>query len=116
MLASSERPDNDLQTRTDREVAGTQAGVGEEALRSEQAGGSRTGTDPTPSTTTPSSRSRRGRPTLERNRPSGPSPLWQVRAPRSLDDALRARAAAEGRSFSEVLRDAAREYLSHPAK
>lgn len=53
-----------------------------------------------------------GRPSLAANGPAGTSPLWQIRAPRDLDAALRARADAEGRSFSEVLRDAATEYLA----
>jgi hypothetical protein len=56
-----------------------------------------------------------GRPTLAADRPSGKSPLWQVRAPERLDAALRARAQAEGRTFSEVLRDAASEYLTRHA-
>lgn len=53
-----------------------------------------------------------GRPSLAADRPAGKSPLWQIRAPQALDDALRARADAEGRSISEVLRDAATEYLA----
>lgn len=53
-----------------------------------------------------------GRPSLAANGPAGKSPLWQIRAPKDLDAALRARADAEGRSFSEVLRDAASEYLA----
>lgn len=53
-----------------------------------------------------------GRPSLAADRPAGKSPLWQIRAPRSLDEALRARADAEGRTLSEVLRDAASEYLA----
>lgn len=53
-----------------------------------------------------------GRPSLAAPGPAGTSPLWQIRAPRELDAALRARADAEGRSFSEVLRDAATEYLA----
>lgn len=52
-----------------------------------------------------------GRPSLSTRGPSGASPLWQIRAPHDLDEALRARAAAEGRTFSEVLRDAASQYL-----
>ncbi len=52
-----------------------------------------------------------GRPTLAVKRPAGSSPLWQIRAPQALDEQMRARAAAEGRPFSEVLRDAAAEYL-----
>ena len=53
-----------------------------------------------------------GRPTLDPHAPSGVSPLWQVRAPRSLDQAMRQLAHAQGRSFSAVLRDAAEEYLA----
>jgi hypothetical protein len=53
-----------------------------------------------------------GRPSLAADRPAGESPLWQVRAPQSLDTALRARAQAEGRTLSQVLRDAASEYLA----
>jgi hypothetical protein len=60
-------------------------------------------------------RARGGRPSLAADAPKGTSPLWQVRAPEGLDAALRAQAEAEGRSFSEVLRDAAREYLAHRA-
>lgn len=52
-----------------------------------------------------------GRPSLAAGGPAGKSPLGQIRAPKDLDAALRARAEAEGRSFSEVLRDAATEYL-----
>lgn len=57
-------------------------------------------------------RSAPGRPTLAADGPAGTSPLWQVRAPQSLDNALRERAKAEGRSFSDVLRTAAAEYLA----
>jgi hypothetical protein len=53
-----------------------------------------------------------GRPSLAADGPAGKSPTWQVRAPRDLDEALRARAAAEGRSISDVLRDAATRYLA----
>jgi hypothetical protein len=53
-----------------------------------------------------------GRPALDpADAGAGPSPLWQARAPRSLDAAMRAQARAEGRTFASVLRDAAREYL-----
>jgi Ribbon-helix-helix protein, copG family len=54
----------------------------------------------------------RGRPTLDPHAPTGESPLWQVRAPKSLDQALRDLAKSEGRSFSEVVRTAAAEYLA----
>jgi len=37
--------------------------------------------------------------------------MWKVRATRALDEAMRARAAAEGRNLSELLRTAAAEYL-----
>jgi hypothetical protein len=57
-------------------------------------------------------RSAPGRPTLDAGGPAGTSPLWQVRAPQSLDNALRERAKVEGRSFSDVLRTAATEYLA----
>jgi hypothetical protein len=53
-----------------------------------------------------------GRPSLDPSEPTGKSPLWQVRAPKSLDRELRDLAIAEGRSFSEVLRDAAVAYLA----
>ncbi|MCL2467492.1 MAG: ribbon-helix-helix domain-containing protein [Micrococcales bacterium] len=53
-----------------------------------------------------------GRPTLDPDAPAGPSPLWQVRAPKSLDHAMRNLARAQGRSFSAVLRDAASQYLA----
>ena len=53
-----------------------------------------------------------GRPSLDASGPAGVSPLWQIRAPQALDAAMRARAAAEGRTFSELLRDAASQYLT----
>jgi len=52
-----------------------------------------------------------GRPTLDPDA-DGPSPLWAVRAPQSLDTAMRALAQRQGRSFSTVLRDAAQDYLA----
>jgi len=52
-----------------------------------------------------------GRPTLD-PQTAGVSPLWQVRAPKGLDEAMRRLAEAQGRSFSAVLRDAAAEYLA----
>lgn len=54
-----------------------------------------------------------GRPTLDPHDPSdaGPSPVWNVRAPRSLDNALRDLAAREGLKFADVLRQAAAEYV-----
>ncbi|MCL1899488.1 MAG: ribbon-helix-helix protein, CopG family [Promicromonosporaceae bacterium] len=53
----------------------------------------------------------RGRPTLEARQAAGVSPLWQVRAPQALDSQIRQQAAAEGRTLSQLLRDAASEYL-----
>ena len=53
-----------------------------------------------------------GHPSLAADGPTGKSPLWQIRAPKDLDVALRARADAVGHSLSEVLRDAASEYLA----
>lgn len=58
-------------------------------------------------------RSLGGRPTLDPN--GSASVAWRVRVPADLDEQLRERAAAEGRSFSEVLRAAAAEYLAHRA-
>lgn len=44
------------------------------------------------------------------------TPTWRVRVPVSLDRALRARAAKEHRPYSELIREAADEYLrAHPA-
>lgn len=57
-----------------------------------------------------------GRPSLAADGPVGASPLWQVRAPRDLDKALRDRAAAEGRTLSEVVRAAALQYLGTNAE
>ncbi|KFD43961.1 MULTISPECIES: ribbon-helix-helix domain-containing protein [Cellulosimicrobium] len=54
-----------------------------------------------------------GRPSLDAT--PGESPMWKVRAPKQLDDQVRAVAAAEGRSVSEVLRAAASEYLNRHA-
>jgi|SRR5689334_3246892 Ribbon-helix-helix protein, copG family len=55
-----------------------------------------------------------GRPGLDPTDP-GAAPMWKVRAPRALDEAMRERAAAEGRSLSELLRDAAAQYLASKA-
>lgn len=52
-----------------------------------------------------------GRPRLSPG--EGRSPMWRVRVPQPLDEDLHAAAEAEGRNFSEVLRDAAEEYLDH---
>lgn len=52
-----------------------------------------------------------GRPRLSPG--EGRSPLWRVRVPEPLDKDLHAAAEAEGRNFSDVLRDAAEEYLDH---
>jgi len=55
-------------------------------------------------------RSLGGRPTLD---PTGtPSAAWRLRVPSSLDEQFRAQAVAEGRTFSEVLRSAAEEYMT----
>jgi hypothetical protein len=54
----------------------------------------------------------RGRPRL--NPELGPDerqPTWNVRMPLELDTAMRARAKVEGRPLSEVIRQAATEYL-----
>ena len=53
-----------------------------------------------------------GRPALDPDAPGSPSPLWAVRAPQSLDAAMRSLAQRQGRSFSAVLRDAAQDYLA----
>gem|GEM_PF-1955318 len=55
---------------------------------------------------------RGGRPSLDPGTPGETSPQWQVRAPRSLDTAMRTQARAEGRSLSELVRDAASQYLA----
>lgn len=55
---------------------------------------------------------RGGRPSLDPQTPGQVSPQWQVRAPRSLDTAMRAQAKAEGRSLSDLVRDAANQYLA----
>jgi len=52
-----------------------------------------------------------GRPALDPDA-DGPSPLWAIRAPQSLDTAMRTLAQKQGRSFSAVLRDAAQDYLA----
>ena len=55
-----------------------------------------------------------GRPTLD---PAGEASVpWRGRAPLSLDTEFRALAKQEGRSFSEVLRDAAQEYVAAHGK
>lgn len=51
-----------------------------------------------------------GRPTLDAA--GAPSVPWRGRAPRALDQRFRATAAAQGRTFSEALRDAAEEYIN----
>lgn len=51
---------------------------------------------------------RRGRPSLSG---TGPSPCRRVRLPADIDARLSARAAAEGRSMSALMRDAVSEYL-----
>ena len=54
----------------------------------------------------------RGRPSLSGKTSSGPSPKRQVRLPHELDALLRARAEAEHRKPSDLMRDALTEYLS----
>lgn len=54
---------------------------------------------------------RGGRPSLDGRSGSGPSPKRQVRLPRDVDDRLMARAAAEHREVSELLREAIITYL-----
>ena len=53
-----------------------------------------------------------GRPSLGGTSPAGASPMWKVRAPADLDAAARQRAEAEGRSFSDLVRDAVTSYLN----
>jgi len=53
----------------------------------------------------------RGRPALDGSSGSGASPRRQVRLSRQLDEALAARAAAEHRQPSAVIRDAIAAYL-----
>lgn len=54
-----------------------------------------------------------GRPTLD---PAGAASVaWRLRVPSSLDERFRARVESEGRSFSDVLRTAAEEYLAADA-
>lgn len=52
-----------------------------------------------------------GRPTLSQGRPSGESPVRHVRLPLELDEALRARAAADKAKPSEIVRAALAAYL-----
>lgn len=52
-----------------------------------------------------------GRPRLDANTPN--PPVWRVRTTPALDQAIKARAQAEGRSVSELLRRAAADYLTH---
>ena len=52
-----------------------------------------------------------GRPTLAQDRPAGESPVRHVRLSAELDAALRARADAEHRNPSEVVREALTAYL-----
>lgn len=56
-----------------------------------------------------------GRPSLSAGEPApsaGESPQWKVRAPRALDADVRAVAAREGRTVSDVLRAAAAAYVA----
>jgi hypothetical protein len=52
-----------------------------------------------------------GRPRLDAE--TSKSPVWRVRTTPALDQAIKARAKAEGRSVSELLRRAAADYLTH---
>lgn len=56
-----------------------------------------------------------GRPGLDANA-SGPSPLWTIRAPASLDTQMRAIADEEGWKFSDVVRRAAIEFVERRGK
>ena len=56
---------------------------------------------------------RRGRPSLDPSaKPGTTSPMWRVRAPEDLNAAARARAEAEGRDLSALVRDAVQAYLA----
>lgn len=56
---------------------------------------------------------RRGRPRLNPDLDPGQAgPLWNIRMPIDLDTAMRAQASTEGRPLSEVVRQAAAEYLA----
>lgn len=56
---------------------------------------------------------RRGRPSLDPSaKPGTTSPMWRVRAPEDLNAAARARAEAEGRDLSSLVRDAVQAYLA----
>jgi hypothetical protein len=56
---------------------------------------------------------RRGRPPLNPDlAPGHRQPTWNIRMPADLDTAMRARAKAEGRHLSDLVRQAAAEYLS----
>ena len=54
-----------------------------------------------------------GRPSVDGSMSAGPSPVRQVRLPRDLDALLTARADAEHRKRSEVIREALDQYLRH---
>ena len=51
-----------------------------------------------------------GRPRVGEER--GPSPMWRVRAPQDLDDAVRALADQRGQTVSMIVRQAVRDYLT----
>lgn len=56
---------------------------------------------------------KRGRPPLNPElAPGQAQPTWNIRMPMDLDAAMRARAKAEGRHLSDVVRQAAAEYLA----
>ena len=58
-------------------------------------------------------RSRVGRPSLSPGaKPGATSPMWHLRAPEDLNAAARARAEAEGRDLSSLVRDAVKAYLA----
>lgn len=58
-------------------------------------------------------RSRVGRPSLSPGaKPGSTSPMWHLRAPEDLNAAARARAEAEGRDLSSLVRDAVQAYLA----
>lgn len=58
-------------------------------------------------------RAKGGRPRLDPTaKPGKNSPMWNVRAPETLDADARARAAAEGKDLSALVRDAVQAYLA----
>jgi len=58
-------------------------------------------------------RAKGGRPRLDPTvKPGKNSPMWNIRVPETLDGAARARAAAEGKHLSTLIRDAVQAYLA----